>query len=484
MSQELIDRTTERARLQELAVSGSRKLVLMTGPRRVGKTYLLNNVWEPDEYFLFTASRTTPELNRKQLIADFARWSGEDFRPQDYPTWRTAFDLLLTHEERTPLIVILDEFQYLADGSRGLAEVGSELNAAWERPRTRRDVLLVLTGSEISAMEELATGGGPLYGRVDWHARIKPFDYWYAQEMAPYVNLRDKARLYGVFGGTPRYLAAVDAKRPLWHEVARLHLAPHGEVRQLLETSLDQEEGLREVSSYRAIVRAVAGGATTHNEIAQRTGLANDTALREKLRRLQSLGYLEEVSNYVRTTRGARRYAVADPAHRFHQRFVEPNTSMLEMFEPEQVWKDVVEPNLDTYMGHAFERIAGQAYVRLAASRSLPLVKEWSRWEGTVRDGGSVEVDIVAPLADGDLLLTGSVKWGAGRRSLKDYYDHLRALERVAESGQSWAHAALDPRSPMLFVAAGGFAPGFEEAAGDDGREVHLWTLEDLYGVS
>jgi hypothetical protein len=36
----------------------------------------------------------------------------------------------------------------------------------------------------------------------------------------------------------------------------------------------------------------------------------------------------------------------------------------------------------------------------------------------------------------------------------------------------------------MLFVAAGGFAPGFEEAAGDDGREVHLWTLEDLYGVS
>ena len=484
MSQALIDRTSEVARLRELAGSGSRKLVLMTGPRRVGKTYLLNNVWEPDEYFLFTASRTTPELNRKQLIEDFAGWTGEEFRPQDYPTWRTVFDLLLTHETPTPLIVILDEFQYLADGSRGLAEVGSELNAAWERPRTRRDVLLVLTGSEISAMEELATGGGPLYGRVDWHARIKPFDYWYAQEMVPYPSLRDKARLYGVFGGTPRYLAAVDVKRPLWREIARVHLDPHGEVRQLLETSLDQEEGLREVPSYRAIVRAVAGGATTHNEIAQRTGLANDTALREKLRRLQSLGYLEEVSNFARTRRGARRYAVADPAHRFHQRFVEPSTSMLEMFEPERVWKEVVEPNLDTFMGHAFERIVAQAYVRLAPSRSLPLVEEWSRWEGSVRGGGSVEVDIVAPLASGDRFLTGSVKWGTGRRPVKDYFDHRRALERIAESGQSWAHTALDPRSPMLFVAAGGFVPRFEEVAREDGRDVYLWTLEDLYGVS
>src|SRR5690606_17705171 len=183
----------------------------------------------------------------------------------------------------------------------------------------------------------------------------------------PYTELRDKARLYGVFGGVPRYLAAVDVNQPLAHEIARLHLDPHGEVRQLLETSLDQEEGLREVSSYRAIVRAVAGGATTQNEIAQKTGLANATALREKLRRLQSLNYLEEVSNYARSTSGARRYAVADPAHRFHQRFVEPNTSMLELFEPEHVWEQVVSPALDTYMGHEFERIVGQAYSRLAS---------------------------------------------------------------------------------------------------------------------
>lgn len=455
----------------------------MTGPRRVGKTFLLNNAWQPGDYFLFTASRTSPEINRKQLVRDLARWSEEDLRPEDYPTWRTVFELLLARDRPAPPIVILDEFQYLADGARGLAEVASELNAVWERPRSGRNVLLVLTGSEVSAMEKLAEGGGPLYGRVDWHAKIRPFNYWHAQELAPYSALRDNAKLYGVFGGIPRYLSAIDVRRPLASEIARLHLDPHGEVRQLLETALDQEEGLREVSSYRAIIRAVASGATIQNEIAQRTGLSNDTGLREKLNRLRSLGYLEEVSNYGRARTAALRYAVADPAHRFHQRFVEPNTSMLEMFDAAQVWSQVVEPKLDTYMGHAFERIVGQAYARLAPALDLPLVQEWSRWEGSVRDGGSAEVDVVAPLAEGGRILTGSVKWGAGRRPIRDYFDHRSALERIAQSGHPWAHTALEPDSPMLFVAAGGFADGFEEAAREDGREVFLWTLDDVYQV-
>lgn len=481
MSEKLIDRLEEVARLRELANAGSPKLVLMTGPRRVGKTFLLNNIWQPQEYFLFTASRTSPDLNRQQLVRDLARWSGEELRSEDFPTWRTIFDLLLARERPAPPIVILDEFQYLADGAKGLAEVASELNAVWERPRSGRNVLLVITGSAVSAMEGLAQGGGPIYGRVDWHAKIRPFNYWHAQELAHYSSLRDNARLYGVFGGMPRYLAAVNTGRPLASEIARLHLDPHGEVRQLLETSLDQEEGLREVPSYRAIVRAVAGGATTQNEIAQGTGLGNDTALREKLTRLQSLGYLDEVSNYGRAKNAALRYAVADPAHRFHQRFVEPNTSMLEMFEAKQVWKEAVAPHLDTYMGREFERIVGQAYSRLTPALSLPLVKQWSRWEGTVRSGGSAEVDVVAPLVDGDRLLTGSIKWSVGRRPIKDYFHHRQALERIAESGQAWAHTALDTRSPMIFVAAGGFAAGFEEAAREDGREVLLWTLEDIY---
>ena len=112
------------------------------------------------------------------------------------------------------------------------------------------------------------------------------------------------------------------------------------------------------------------------------------------------------------------------------------------MFGPEKVWRELVAPHLNTYMGHEFER---------------------------------------APLASGSYILTGSIKWGEAPRPVKDFFEHRRSLERVAESGQAWAHAALDPHSPMLFVAAGGFDPGFERVASESGHHVILWTLEDLY---
>lgn len=131
-------------------------------------------------------------------------------------------------------------------------------------------VLLVLSGSAVRTMEALAAGGGPLYGRFAWQHRLMPFGYWHAADMAPFADPRDRALTYGIFGGTPRYLASLDVQHSLAENVTELLLSPTGEVRQLIETALDQEEGLREVSRYRAILRAVAGGMTGRNEIAQR----------------------------------------------------------------------------------------------------------------------------------------------------------------------------------------------------------------------
>jgi hypothetical protein len=40
----------------------------------------------------------------------------------------------------------------------------------------------------------------------------------------------------------------------------------------------------------------------------------------------------------------------------------------------------------------------------------------------------------------------------------------------------------LQPDSPLLYIAAGGFAPGFEATANASGHPVVLWSLHDLYG--
>lgn len=486
MASRLVNRDAEQAALRRLAESGRAHLALVTGRRRVGKTYLLTCTWGERASFYFTASKTTPEVNRRQLIKDLAAWSGEDLRPEDYPTWRAVFTLLLDLRAPDPLVVVLDEFQYLGEGEAGAAEVASELNAAWERqarrPASERPFLLVLSGSAVGTMEALAGGGGPLYGRFSWHGRLRPFGYWHTAEMVPFPDLRERALAYGVFGGTPRYLAAVDATRPLAENATDLLLDPKGEVRLLVETALDQEEGLRDVSKYRAILRAVASGQTTRNEIAQGAGLGNDRALRDKLERLIELGYIETRTNIDARPTAAVRYGVADAAFRFYERFVEPNRSVLERAPAERVWADAVVPALDRHMGHEFERMAVEAYDRRTAGLGLPLVAEWGRWEGVDRDRRPVEIDLVARLVGGGVL-TGEVKWNGEPVGVGVHEAHLDKLRRMAASGRGWAHEALEPGTSLLYVAAGGFAEGFRRAAEADGHAVTCWSLEDLYAA-
>lgn len=430
--------------------------------------------------FYRTASATTPLQNREQLIRDVSHWAGEPFDPQHYPTWRNVFRLLLELRAPQPLVIVPDEFQYLGEDRRELAAVASELNAAWEQRRPPRSLVMVVAGSEVRVLEALDSGAAPLHGRFSWKGQLCPFNYWHAAQMASFSSMRDRARAYGIFGGTPRYLAPVKPGRPLAENVSQLMLAPRGEVRGLIETAILQEQGLREVARYQAILRAIGLGCTELNVIGQRAGLPTDTTLRDKIQRLVDLGYVSAGRNLGAGATVAFRYRITDPAFTFYYALVSPNQSTLERTDPAQVWREVIVPRLDTHMGHVFERIAEEAYVRLQPRYGLPVVREWSRWEGVDRDARPLEIDIAAPLVDGRVL-TGAVKWNSKPLEARWHFHHLEALDRVSASGVKWAHAARDPASPLLYVAAGGFSKEFFSLARASRSEVHCWTLTDVF---
>ncbi len=60
-----------------------------------GKTFLLAHTRNAEHVFLFTAARTTPGLNRQQIVNDLGGWRGEAFWSADFPTWRSVFPLLV-----------------------------------------------------------------------------------------------------------------------------------------------------------------------------------------------------------------------------------------------------------------------------------------------------------------------------------------------------------------------------------------------------
>ncbi|MFW6053466.1 MAG: AAA family ATPase, partial [Persicimonas sp.] len=333
-----VNREYELERLRELATDDRRHLALIYGRRRIGKTYLLTHAWEDTAALYFTASATSPEINRRALLREASAWSGEELRAQDYPTWRTVFRAIFELRPDEQMVVVLDEFQYLAADDDGLREVASELNAVWEgKLRRSGGLLLVLSGSAVGALNALESGGSPLFGRLDWRRRLPPFDYFDAGRMVDWSE-REKVLTYAAFGGTPKYLDAIDRDRTLDQNIVDLMLSPDGNVRMQVETALEQEEGLRDHARYRAILASVGLKRRTVGDIAASMGQSADRALKRMIKRLVELDYLEEDRNFDAPRNQAKRYRLADPAQRFYYGLVLPNESAIASAEAERVW--------------------------------------------------------------------------------------------------------------------------------------------------
>ncbi|HZQ34349.1 MAG TPA: ATP-binding protein [Dehalococcoidia bacterium] len=470
-----IDREAELAELRRLADRGQPALVLLYGRRRVGKTYLLEHAWEGRRVFYFLAADATAALNRSELLRELSAWTGEAYPAADYPTWRTVFRAIAQLADAGPIVVVLDEFQYLMGQED---DVVSQLVAVWDREVRDRPLLLVLCGSEVGTLEGLQHGGQPLYGRPAWSARLRPFDYFDAARMAPNRPLREAAYLYGILGGTPRYLAAIEPAEPLAEAIARTVLSPRGEVYLQLSTIVEQERGVRSPAEYRAVLVAIAGGARTVNEIAQTAGLQERPyTARHALDTLESLGLVRRDAIMDAREKAPIRYLLDDNAVGFWYRFVSPNRSRLETGPAGPVWDAAVAPRLDDYMGRIFEQIVTEAFRRFHQRWGLPAAQRWARWEGVDRNRRSIEVDLIAELDDGSYL-AGEVKWSSAPVGSDVHYLLERNLDDLARSGQRWAHAALD--GPRLYASAAGFTLGFYELAAQH-PDIHLRTLDDLY---
>jgi uncharacterized protein len=474
MITQLVDREQELAELRRLPGRRER-LAILYGRRQVGKTFLLSHAWPDRRVFYFLAADSTADLNRHDLLRELAAWGGRPLDPTDYPTWRTVFRLFVELATEDPLVVVLDEFQYLLEGPDDAA---SQLVAVWDREASGRPLTLVLSGSEVGTMERLQAGGQPLFGRVSWSARLHPFDYGDAARMVPGRPPRETALCFGIFGGMPRYLAAVEPDEALDAATVRTFVSPRGEVHLQLLTLLEQERGIRDPAAYRAVLSAVAAGRTEINEIAQAAGLGGQPhVVRRALQILDNLELVGRQRNFGAARTAAYRYYVIDNAALFWHLFVVPNRSRLATGDPAAIWRDAIEPHLDGYMGGVFERMVAQAYTRQHTAWELPGAREWARWEGRDRNRRNIEIDVVARLDDGRML-TGEIKWSSAARGFDVHRDLRRNLEDLANSGQGWAREALD--GERLYVSAAGFTADFRRWAESEPR-VHLVTLDDLY---
>jgi uncharacterized protein len=454
----LIDRERELDRLRE-AIERPPQLVVMRGRRRVGKSFLAVHALARSRGVFFQADEQTERAHLDLFAQEVARLLGPRV-PLRFDSWEEALETLAELAREGPVAVVLDEFQWMLAAQPSLDSIVQRHWDRWQREGT--PVTLILSGSALRLMERLLEPGAPLYGRADYRPLLAPLDFRDASRFGSRrLSAEQKLRRYAVLGGTPQY--QVWAGEGELAELIAARILSKGE--SLYEEPLHllrEEQEIRDPATYFAVVRAIAAGRTRVGEISGAAQIPTPN-LAKMLSRLETLGYVEARAPLGPKGPEARRtsYRLTDPFFRFWFRFVFPNRSLLERGRVKAVLK-VVERDLDTFMGQAFEDCCREWAGRYAGD-ALPASQQLGCWWS--RDG-QTEVDVVG-VSRGRYDLLGSCKWDREAPSavLGRLLAHRDALGRAG--------------SARLAIFARGFAPALERRAAEEG--VALIDAERLF---
>ncbi|MGK2851938.1 MAG: ATP-binding protein [Candidatus Limnocylindrales bacterium] len=457
VSTPLIDRERELSTLDGLAAAPQAQLVFVSGRRRVGKTYLLQAFGERHRTVYHTATQQSAPIELATFTDTVRASLGPTGLPAGYvfPDWSAALDFVADLAGDGRLVVVLDEFPYLAGSTPGIESI---VQRWWDRRSRDSSIMLVLCGSAVAYMEQIGGAAAPLHQRATATIHVAAMDYRAAGRFVPSLAPADRAVVYGILGGTPLYLAQWDANESLRANLLRLFGHPASPLVDAAELILSRE--LPELENASRILQAVAIGKTRQSAIADYARVA----VERPLKRLAMLGLLERrvpaLDDPARSKRAI--YRVADPYFTFWFRFIAGHRAHIARGLGARLVDNLILPGLDDYMGGVFEDVAREHARHLAGAGELDADRVDAWWSAD----GQHEIDLVG-LAGHRIGFVGEAKWSARPPSsgvLARLEEHVAALPGAS------------PTTPRLLYGRGGCAPGLASRSG-----VRCFSAADLY---
>ena len=210
----IIGRKQETSNLSRLYQSDKSEFVAIYGRRRVGKSYLVDEMFRDEMAFscvgIFKKDKSSNDSYRKTQLRHFHSnlleygLSPSLKAPED---WLSAFDLLkilLKENSAKRKVVFIDELPWLAGPQS--SELIEELGYFWNNWAVKeRNILLIVCGSATSWMlSNVIRDYGGLHSRLTEKIYLKPFSLNECREYEVVLS-------YMSIGGIPYYM---DKMRP------------------------------------------------------------------------------------------------------------------------------------------------------------------------------------------------------------------------------------------------------------------------------
>lgn len=364
---DIIGREKEIAELKRYYHSGRAEFVAVYGRRRVGKTFLINEVFHDDMVFHHTGL-SPYDRRRKVTLKDqlqnfyfsLIRNGMENIAPPK--SWMEAFFLLEryldTCDNGSRQVVFIDELPWMDTARSGFL---TALEAFWNGwGNTKHNLLLVVCGSATSWMlDNLINNKGGLYGRLTGEIKLSPFTLKECEEFYRSRGIKmsryNVAQAYMVMGGIPFYMNFFNPAFSLAQNIDALFFTRNAklgdEFERLFNSVFDNAEDCMRIVELLGSRHA----GFTRKVIAEKTGLNPNGDLTKMLKALMGSDFVVKYVPFGENKK-EEHYKLVDSFCWFWLHFKKEKN-----IKQEDYWqKHLKESDIASWRGIAFEELCFQ----------------------------------------------------------------------------------------------------------------------------
>ena len=453
MIRKFVNRESELNSLNKIYAKPGLRFIIIYGRRRVGKTELIKKFSDQKNSIYFLADKRGTKKNVTRMAKLTASYF-QDTEPK-VGDFDELFNYILKRTHTKNLIITIDEFPYLIKKDNSIPSV---FQLIVDEVIKNSNILLILSGSSVSMMENLLSKRSPLYGRRTSHFKLDPFKIEDVWKFFPKHKIEDIIKIYSITGGIPYYCSLLDPNKKVFENINKTILSKDGRLYEEIEFLLSEE--FRDSSTYENILEAMSTGLSSLTKIANHAGMnAKDASSYLKtLTNLRIIRKEKPVTEKLRKKTNL--YFIEDNFFKFWFRFIFENTEYIEQHKHEKLLTEKIEPELNEFIGKAFEDVALEWIKGLKEFDHYLFGRWWDRND---------EIDIVGIDKERNEILFGEVKWK--KLTLKQARQVLSKLKKKSEKVK-WGNK---PKKQIILITKR--VEGKPELI----REVHkVFELKDI----
>lgn len=437
----IVGRKQEITELERLYHSPKAEFVVVTGRRRVGKTYLIRELFKDRMAFHHTGlSPYTEEGEEKvglneQLQHFFHTLKRYGHKGNAIPkNWLDAFfmleQLIEAKDDGSRQVVFIDEIPWMdTQNSRFLRAFESFVNG-WALGR--RNMMLIVCGSATSWIEDnFIKNQKGLYDRQTYELCLRPFTLHECEEFYDFNDISmsrlDIVEMYMLTGGIPYYMGYVAPGKSLAQNIDLIFFGKNAKLRNEFDKLFGSL--FRKADDYIKIVRFLSTrrGGYSREEIVHQTGIPSSSDLTKKLESLEASCFIKKYQPFGCTKRELR-YKLIDPFCLFYLKFLDTNKPTDEYF-----WQHNLNlPKLNAWRGLTFEDVClahvQQIKMALGVGNVTSAESAWNV-QGDDNQKGA-QIDLIIERADNVANLC-EMKYVAGLLSI-DKEEDMKLRARIA----------------------------------------------------